>query len=201
MLIFYLVRHGLKEPIPFDPPLTSIGVNQAEATAQYLKDINIKSIVSSPKLRAKQTADIIAKSHGLVVTTDDRLVERLEWEGNESFEEFLIEWRKTDLDRKFNPKMGDSSVSKGEIMKRVIDELSEKYREGNIVITSHGGAIGDLLRYLFGEEATPHRIDPVTNAPHIQLNECSITIIERDENKCKLKRMNDTSHLSISLHK
>lgn len=199
MLTFYLIRHGLKEAIPFDPPLTSIGVKQAEATAEYLKDIDIKSIVSSPKLRAKQTADIVAKPHGLIVTTDDRLTERLEWEGNETFEEFLIEWRKTDLDRKFNPRIGNSSVSKGEIMKQVIDELSEKYKEGNIVITSHGGAIGDLLRHLLGENATPHRIDPVTNAPHIQLNECSITIIERDKDKFKLKKINDTSHLSTPL--
>jgi broad specificity phosphatase PhoE len=199
MIHFYLVRHGQKEPIPFDPPLTSIGEKQAEVTAQYLKDIPFKGGIASSKLRAKQTAEIIAMPHGLEVTTDERLIERLEWEGNETFEEFIAEWTKTDLDRKYKPKIGKTSMDKGKIMRKVIDELSEEYIDGNILIVSHGGAIGDLLRDVFGQESIPQRIDPITGAPHIKLDECSITIIERNKTSFKLKILNDTSHLSIPL--
>ncbi len=198
MTTFYLVRHGNKEAIPFDPSLTTIGIKQAEVTAEYLKEIPFTRIVASPKVRTRQTAEIIAKPHNLSVTLDPRLQERLEWENKESFDEFIAEWSKTDLDRSYQPTTGDSSEGKGKIMQAVVDELAPK--DGDIIlIVGHGGSIGDLLRRLFGEEATPHRIDPVTNAPHIQIRECSITQIEKDEETYRLVSLNTTDHLLEAL--
>jgi broad specificity phosphatase PhoE len=86
MLTFYLVRHGTKEAVPFDPPLTKIGIKQAETTADHLKHVPFKKIVASPKLRTKQTAEIIAKQQALSVEFDQRLIERLEWETNQSLD-------------------------------------------------------------------------------------------------------------------
>ncbi len=39
MVTFYFVRHGLKEAVPFDPSLTTIGLEQAKAAAELLKNI------------------------------------------------------------------------------------------------------------------------------------------------------------------
>lgn len=196
MITFYLVRHGKKEKNPFDPPLTGEGLQQAQTTTKFLQNVPFNEIVASPKLRTKQTAETIAKPHALTVYEDMRLLERLEWENEESFDDFIAEWRKTDLDRKHAPKKGNSSVDKGMIMRNVLDELSEKHTEGNILIVTHGGAIGDLLRNLFGEENLLHIIDPITNAPHIKIFECSITKIEKDDGGYKLVQISDVNHLS-----
>ncbi len=123
MITFYLVRHGQKEAVPFDPPLTKIGVKQAEATARRFNNLQLRTIISSQKLRTRQTAGIIAKQQS--VTIDKRVQERLEWEHNQSFKEFMTEWNKTDIDRRYKPKKGNSSHDNGKQMKKIIDEFNE----------------------------------------------------------------------------
>ncbi len=199
MLTFYLVRHGAKEAIPFDPPLTKIGVIQAKATAEFLKDVSFDLILASPKLRTKQTADIISKYHSLQITTDKRLIERLEWENDKSFDEFMNEWNKTDIDRDYQPRKGMSSSANGRRMVSILDELSEKYKDGNILIVTHGGSIGDLLINLFTEEAISHKTEPISGAKFIKIHECSITTIQKNEDKYQLLKLGDISHLSIPL--
>lgn len=199
MLTFYLVRHGAKEAIPFDPPLTNIGVKQAEATAEFLKNISFDLVMASPKLRTRQTADIISKPHLLPIITDYRLIERLEWENNESFDEFFKEWNKTDLDRNYQPGKGMSSFANGKRMVSILDELSDKYKNGNILIVTHGGSIGDLLRNLFTEEAISHKVEPHSGAKYIDIRECSITAIQKNKGVYELLNLGDISHLPMPL--
>jgi len=199
MITYYIVRHGTKDAVPFDPPLTTIGLKQAEITANHLKAISFKEVLASPKMRTKKTAEIIAKPHSLAVTTDDRLIERLEWENDESFDEFNAEWDKTDIDRSYLPKKGMSSEANGERMKRLLDELSNKHQEGNILIVTHGGTIGDLLRNLFTEEAIAHKMEPISGARYIDILECAVTTIKKNQNKYELLKLGDISHLSIPL--
>lgn len=199
MVAFYLVRHGQKEAVPFDPPLTKIGVKQAEITSEVLKDIEFKEIIASPKLRTKQTAEIIAKPHSLPINIDDRLIERLEWENDESFDEFIAEWNKTDIDRSYLPKKGRSSKANGERVKTFLRELSDKHNDGDILIITHGGTIGDLLRTLFAEETIEHKTEPISGAKYVDILECSTTKIELNEEKFNLLKLGDISHLSIPL--
>lgn len=199
MTTFYLVRHGQKEAIPFDPPLTTVGEKQAEITAGLLKDIPFKEIIASPKLRTKQTAGIIAKPHSLPINTDERLMERLEWENEDTFAAFIDEWNKTDTDRSYVPKNGISSKANGGRMKDILDGLVNKHKEGNILIVSHGGTIGDLLRNLFTEEAIEHKTKPISGARYIDILECGITTIRKNNDKYELLKIGDISHLSIQL--
>lgn len=199
MTIFYLIRHGQKEAVPFDPPLTLVGIKQAEVTAEFLKDVQFEEVVASPKQRTKQTAEIIAKPHSIPVNTDERLVERLEWENGETFDEFITEWNKTDIDRSYLPKKGMTSKTNGERMKNLLDELANKHRKGNILIVSHGGTIGDLLRNLFTEKAIEHKTEPMSGARYIDILECGITTVRESDGKYELLRMGDISHLSVPL--
>ena len=48
-----------------DEPLTDEGFRQAEALAEWLKDFGITTIVSSPMLRAKQTAETVGNRLGI----------------------------------------------------------------------------------------------------------------------------------------
>ncbi|MBN3318985.1 TIGRB bisphosphatase, partial [Atractosteus spatula] len=63
-----------------DEPLSALGVRQAEAAGQYLKDLKFTNVFSSDLQRAKQTADIIIQksrhSHGVEIVCDHRLREK-----------------------------------------------------------------------------------------------------------------------------
>lgn len=82
-LIGIIQRHGstsLNEDNKFrsrmDPPLDAKGVKQAEDAAQNLKleGIEIKRIVSSPMLRACQTADCISEVFDVPVEQDRSII-------------------------------------------------------------------------------------------------------------------------------
>jgi len=70
---FYFVRHGQSEAnaarliADSTPKLTKLGREQAIETANSLKDIKITKILTSPLIRARQTAEIIASELGLHV--------------------------------------------------------------------------------------------------------------------------------------
>ena len=55
--------------------LSERGEAMAEAVAKWTSELSLGAIHSSPLERAQQTATPIAKSHGLEITTDDRLIE------------------------------------------------------------------------------------------------------------------------------
>jgi broad specificity phosphatase PhoE len=55
--------------------LSDLGVRQAEQVAAYLRDHDVVHVVSSPLLRAQQTAAPIAALHSLDVVTDEGLIE------------------------------------------------------------------------------------------------------------------------------
>lgn len=58
------------------PPLTELGREQAEQTANLLGDRGVVRILSSPAVRARQTADIIAERLGLEVVEEPLLLEK-----------------------------------------------------------------------------------------------------------------------------
>ncbi|HET6516277.1 MAG TPA: phosphohistidine phosphatase SixA [Thermodesulfovibrionales bacterium] len=64
-MLLYLVRHGEAEEEKGDParPLSEQGISATKATASHLSrmKIRVNQILHSKKLRAKQTAEIIAE--------------------------------------------------------------------------------------------------------------------------------------------
>ncbi len=82
---FYFIRHGEtdwnKKNIimgSIDIPLNAVGIEQAQKAAAILVNENFDSIVSSPRIRALKTAEIIAAAVGKTVILDAGFVER-EW--------------------------------------------------------------------------------------------------------------------------
>ena len=76
-----LIRHGLPEKVvttdgsPADPPLSDIGLKQAELVAEYLKDVRLDRLYSSPMRRAHQTAIPLAREQGLDIETEEGVAE------------------------------------------------------------------------------------------------------------------------------
>lgn len=58
------------------PPLTELGREQAAQTAALLEGQGVVRILSSPAVRARQTADIIAEHLGLDVVEEPLLLEK-----------------------------------------------------------------------------------------------------------------------------
>lgn len=67
-------------------PLSEKGRQQAERLGAYLADIGFRpdAIITSPKLRAAQTAEIVAGHLGVIVTQDERLTGPLDLEALEA---------------------------------------------------------------------------------------------------------------------
>jgi broad specificity phosphatase PhoE len=77
-----LVRHGQTESSArmaysgqSDIPLTDVGREQAAHAAQRLTGTGIDAVISSPLIRARDTAQAIADATGAPLTIDDRLIE------------------------------------------------------------------------------------------------------------------------------
>jgi broad specificity phosphatase PhoE len=83
----YLIRHGESlgnanpaiyfEMEDWKVPLTDKGKEQAEKVRQELKNLQKPYILSSPYVRAKGTANIIAESHGGFVNENGLIYERV----------------------------------------------------------------------------------------------------------------------------
>jgi phosphohistidine phosphatase len=71
----FVVRHA--EAAPGDPdelrPLTDAGRAAARALGDRLAEHELDAVLSSPLLRARETADAIARVAGLVAEPDERL--------------------------------------------------------------------------------------------------------------------------------
>lgn len=72
-------KHGME---PSDPPLSALGHAQARDAAAYLANQAIDEIISSPYLRALQTAQPLAHLTGLPLCVDFALAESAQKPGN-----------------------------------------------------------------------------------------------------------------------
>jgi broad specificity phosphatase PhoE len=77
-----LVRHGQTERSAvgmysgqLDVPLTATGREQAHRTAARLADAGVDAVVTSPLIRARDTAQAIADAAGVPLTVDERFIE------------------------------------------------------------------------------------------------------------------------------
>lgn len=143
-----------------DTELSGVGYSQARAAADLLEGKGITAIVSSDLIRARETAEIIARGLGLEVTVDKRLRETHlgEWQGmtsaevDEQFPGARALWRH---DPTWAPPQGESRVDVANRARPVIDELMQKHPqwdEGAVLVVAHGGAISALTCHLLGLE-------------------------------------------------
>jgi broad specificity phosphatase PhoE len=66
-----------------DPPLTAVGLEQAERLAASVRDAGVRAVWTSPLLRARRTAEVVSDALGLEPVVLADLVEsaRGRWEG------------------------------------------------------------------------------------------------------------------------
>ncbi|MGH3778553.1 MAG: bifunctional RNase H/acid phosphatase [Pseudonocardiaceae bacterium] len=177
-----------------DLPLTELGERQAAAAAARLSTTNgVTAVISSPMLRARQTATPVADALGVPVSVHDGLIETDfgAWEGL-TFAE--ARERDPDLHTRW---ITDTSVAApgGESMdavhrrvRWVRDQLIAEHGGATLVVVSHVTPIKALLRMAL--DAGPsllHRL-------HLDLASLSIAEFYPD-GPASVRLVNDTSHL------
>jgi uncharacterized phosphatase len=124
-----------------DIPLNETGREQARTTAERLTGTAFDAVAASPLSRAAETARIIADGLGLGdVELVDELVER-----NYGAAEGMTD---AELDARFGGDLG-AQESRQETVERVkpaLLELARRHPGQRVLVVSHGGVIGSLVR-------------------------------------------------------
>jgi probable phosphoglycerate mutase len=149
-VIVHLVRHGQSEwnaarrvQGQQDPPLTPLGLVQAAAAADSLRDRPVTAVLSSDLTRARRTAEPIAAAHGLPVVVDIRLREQCL-----GVLEGLPQQEALDRSSGFDWTDVDAAVRGGESLRAVyvrlaaaLDPLCGGEFGAEVAVVSHGDAI------------------------------------------------------------
>jgi probable phosphoglycerate mutase len=159
-----LVRHGRPDEghveRPQDPPLAGDGLRQAEAVADLLENEGIGRIVTSPLLRALQTAEPLAARLGLAVEVVDgwaeadrhlaqyRSVETLKAQGTEEWQRFLA-----DPVRYMG---GDTATFRDAVLAALAALVAAGPRDAHAAVFCHGLPINVVLSHALGLERIVH---------------------------------------------
>lgn len=150
---YFLMRHGesvsnTKGEISATPstndPLTKKGEEQVLKAAKSLRKEKIDVIITSPFVRAKQTAEIIAKEIGFneEIKEDFRIgeISAEEWNGKHWIE---YQNQLNDIKGRFEKHVGNAENWE-DVRKRVSEfmfDVDAKYENKNILIVGHGGPL------------------------------------------------------------
>jgi broad specificity phosphatase PhoE len=191
MIVF--ARHGQTAPNRdglvlgrADPELTDEGRRQAQRLAEALATEPVTAILTSPLLRARQTAEAIAAACGLPVTVDQRLVEIDwgTWEGRPAGSLAVADVDRWRADDGTAPE-GESLTS---LMARVesfcLDTLDD---ERQVVAVSHVSPIKAAAAWALGVDGTI--------AWRMFLGLASITRVGQGRSSPVLLSFNETGHL------
>lgn len=170
----YAARHGqtqwnLEDKVcgRTDLPLTEVGISQAELLAWRTRELKIDVIISSPMLRARQTAEPTAALHGLEILLDDRLIEQDYgiYEGVSRFDEGFLANKRHFACRYPG---GESMMDVAHRVYGLLEEIKEKYADKNVLLVCHGGVCRCIRTYF----------EDMTNEAYFQYSEENAAVRE-----------------------
>jgi alpha-ribazole phosphatase len=198
-----LVRHGetqsnLEQLLHgrTDVPLTPLGEWQALRVAERVREIGpVDSLYSSPLLRARSTAQVIADQLGLEAEFLDDLTEFHfgDFEGftltriQESHPEIFLQVLDT-TDFEFRFPNGESRREFHARVTRALDSITKQDAGKRMVVVAHGGVIASAVTQLTG--GNPN------DWANFLVHNCSITRLEiNGRSAARLTCWDDTIHL------
>ena len=200
----FLIRHGATEANERRPyvlqgrgidfPLSETGREQARAVGRFLSKLaTVKAIYSSSLIRAMETANEIARHHGLEAQTLDNIqeVDVGRWEGK-SWEmvmaEHEVEYHRFMNDPGETPYLGGESYR--DVLGRVkpaIAELLNRHRGESVVVVAHNVVNRAYLADVLGLE--------LRRAKDIHQANCCVNVIHHKRGKSELISLNSQFHL------
>lgn len=191
-----LVRHGrpdeADETRPHDPPLHPQGRAQAEAVAALLARESITRVVASPLLRARETADPLARCVGLPVEVVDgwaeadrhlpryRSGETLRSQGTAEWKRFLQDPLAF---------LGCDAAAFRSSVLGALGQLSARAPGGHVAVFTHGLVINLVLSQILGLE----------RIVHFQPGYASLTRLDvRAVGRLAIISVNETGHHAVA---
>uniref|UniRef100_UPI00406C3C1E histidine phosphatase family protein n=1 Tax=Sporosarcina sp. FSL K6-1522 TaxID=2921554 RepID=UPI00406C3C1E len=184
------VRHGItawnkegREQGSLDIPLDEEGIGMAKRVAERLAAEQWDIIYTSPLVRARRTAEIIAqRQQGMAFVVDQRLREPSSGQIEGTTEaERVAKWGEAWRELQLGGESHAAMLARG---MEFMEELKEKYPKKRVLVVSHGGFLGHLLEWLLPEGKIAG-----------DLANTSLTMVELSggSNRCSL--LNCTKHL------
>lgn len=178
-----------------DMPLDELGHVQAEATAVFVEaSFRPDLVVSSPLVRARDTAAVIGRRLGLPVEIEPALTE-LDFGDVEGWaiEEALTHHPHM-AEILLDPNGDDYSWPNGELLsdfhgrvRSVFADLGERFANLHVIVVTHGGVIGSYYAQLQGRNPNDF------TAYHF--DNCGVTRVEVVEGRERALEVNLTAHL------
>ncbi len=200
----YLLRHGATENNlakpprlqgrGLDSPLSNAGREQAEAAARALSRVPLAAVFSSPLLRARETAELIADPHALSVQVVEDLIEVDvgEWEGRSWVE---IARNDTERHQQFvsQPELhgyrgGENLTQVRERVVPAIRQILADHGAQHVAIVAHNVVNRTYLGTLMGL--------PLARSRDLAQSNCGINVVRYRGGEVKLLSMNSVFHLS-----
>jgi broad specificity phosphatase PhoE len=161
----WLARHGQTDwnlqgrwqgQSPNAPALNEAGQAQALALLVQARELDFSAIYSSDLLRARQTAELLARPLGLTITLEPRLREMDlgVWEGM-LHEDILTQFPREYAQRARDPMhtqapCGESPMDVAERVIPVMDEIAARHPGESVLIVSHGISLAILACHARG---------------------------------------------------
>lgn len=201
MTTLYIVRHGQTVANTENRiagranfPLTDLGHAQAACTANFLKDTPLDAVLSSPLVRAKDTAAPIAGSHGLPLTVVPDLAEvnfgKLEGmlltEAAPIYPDVLEAWHNHIADADFPG--GENMRGVAVRARQVIRDILTAYPEKRVCIVTHGALIKFILAFI--KDMPLEELDSVH-----YVNNASVTTVAYENGKFTVCAENQSDHM------
>ena len=178
-----------------DIGLNKSGIRQAESLGNYLAELKLEAIYTSPLKRARDTADSVARNQGLNIRIAPELID-LDygaWEGQShqavknNYPELYRKWLKAPHRVDFPD--GENLEGVRERAKSLLGRMPVKHT-GKLALVSHRVVNKILICLMLGLDNS-HFWD-------IKIDLGGITIFEHTNSRYRLIKHNDTAYLSQS---
>lgn len=173
-----------------DPELSEHGRAQAEALQRLLRGRRLTAVYSSPLRRARETAAIAAREHGLPVNVLPELSELGlgRWEGV-SVDEVIAEdgeryqrWLRAPLD--CPPPDGEPLPAVSDRVLSAMDQIISAHPDGDeLLVVGHGGIIGLYCCHILGLS--------LNALWRLRIDNASLTVVAPP----RFLSLNETAHL------
>lgn len=169
----------------------SVGLNEqgdreAADLARRLASQPIDALYSSPLDRAQQTAEYLAREHGLSIAIDERLaeVDFGDWTGQTIADlDEREDWKLFNLFRStWTIPNGESMLQVQQRMVRAIEDLYKRHEGGTVAVVSHADAIKSALTHFLGM--------PIDFFLRLEISPASVSTVRLYHWGCQVLRIN-----------
>ena len=199
----YLIRHGATDNNRAKPPrlqgrrtdpgLSDEGLDQAKRTGRFLADVPMHAVYSSPLLRARQTAEAIAKPRQLTVEEVPGLIEVDvgDWEGR-AWDE--IQRDNPQAYRNFMTDAGIHPYLGGETVAAVLDRAGPALEK--LMAENLGRAIAAVAHNVVNRTYLAQLVEiPVAKYRSIPQDNCGVSLLRYRNGKVQTVTINGVFHL------